>query len=182
MTACKIYSDRISSATLAHLTIADCYFHWKTRTRISTPGLVSLQLSVSEGMAPLLDKMPLLVEAKVTLEGLCDDTCEHNACKHGWRTRGLNDDCYCMDDDNGSGVYLENLSSCDSCYGRDDGSSVVLQALSEATDLELISNPRVVRFLFLFLFFFGTCRRAVYQYINILRRKKFKKHKVQPGF
>ena len=58
----------------------------------------------------------------------------------------------CIDDD-GKGVYLENLYSCDSCYGRDDGSSVVLQGLSEATDLELISNPRVVRFLFPFLFF-----------------------------
>jgi hypothetical protein len=155
MSGCQICSNRISSTSLAHLTIADCYFYGRsTRTRISTPRLVSLQLSVSNGRAPLLEKMPLLVAASVTLEGLCYDTCEHNVCKHGWLGfNGDRDSCYCIDDD-GEGVYLENLSSCDSCYGRDDGSSVVLQGLSEATDLELISNPRVVRFLFLFLLSF----------------------------
>ena len=111
-------------------------------------------MSVHKGSAPLLEKMPLLVAASVTLEGMCVDTCLHNVCKHWLRkfNGGDRDSCYCIDDD-GKGVYLENLYSCDSCYGRDDGSSVVLQGLSEATDLELISNPRVVRFLFPFLFF-----------------------------
>ena len=111
-------------------------------------------MSVHKGSAPLLEKMPLLVAASVTLEGMCVDTCLHNVCKHWLRkfNGGDRDSCYCIDDD-GKGVYLENLSSCDSCYGRDDGSSVVLQGLSEATDLELISNPRVARFLFPFLFF-----------------------------
>jgi hypothetical protein len=42
------------------------------------------------------------------------------------------------------------LASCDSCYGTDDGSSVLLQGLSEATNLELISDPRVVCFLLYF--------------------------------
>jgi hypothetical protein len=45
MSGCQICSYRISSTSLAHLTIADCYFYGEsTRTRISTPRLVSLQL------------------------------------------------------------------------------------------------------------------------------------------
>jgi len=43
MRGCKIFSDRISSASLARLTIAGSYFYGETRTRIATPRLVSLQ-------------------------------------------------------------------------------------------------------------------------------------------
>lgn len=40
-------------------------------------------------------------------------------------------------------MYLEDLTCCDSCFGTDHGSSVLLEGLSGATDLELISDPRV---------------------------------------
>ncbi|KAG2561071.1 hypothetical protein PVAP13_8KG137800, partial [Panicum virgatum] len=124
MSSCRIYANRICSRSLSRLSIDGCAFHWTTRTRISTPRLISLRLEVSCGRAPFLENMPLLAAANVRI----DD--------------GSRDSCYCINED-GSGVYLENLSSCDSCYGTDDGSSVLLEGLSGATDLELTSDPRV---------------------------------------
>ena len=129
MSSCRIYANRICSRSLSRLSIDGCAFHWTTRTRISTPRLISLRLEVSCGRAPFLENMPLLAAANVRI----DD--------------GSRDSCYCINED-GSGVYLENLSSCDSCYGTDDGSSVLLEGLSGATDLELTSDHRVVCFLF----------------------------------
>ncbi|CAN6380899.1 unnamed protein product [Urochloa humidicola] len=155
MTSCKIHGDEISSPSLTRLSIVDCYFDGRCRTRIATPRLVRLQLSLCNGKAPLLEKMPLLAAANVRLEGLCEDTCDHNLCSHGGYISDSDDPndrdgCYCIDE-YGMGVYLESVSTCDSCYGSssdDDGSSVLLRGLSSAMDLELTSNPRVVCFLF----------------------------------
>ncbi|CAL4994700.1 unnamed protein product [Urochloa decumbens] len=155
MTSCKIHGDEITSPSLTRLSIVDCYFDGRVRTRISTPRLVRLQLSLCNGMAPLLEKMPMLEAANVRLEGLCEDTCDHNRCRHGGYSWDRDDDddddrdgCYCMDEDR-TGVYLENVSSCDSCFGNsddDDGSSILLQGLSSAMDLELTSDPLVFIF------------------------------------
>jgi hypothetical protein len=84
--------------------------------------------------------MPLLVAANITLDYLCEDICDHNDAHS-------RDSCYRIDDDT-SGVYVESLAICDSCHGGDNGSTVLLQGLSEATDLELIGDPSVVRLLF----------------------------------
>lgn len=151
MTSCKIHGDSICSPSLARLSIVNCYFDGMTRTQISTPRLVRLRLTLCNGKAPLLEKMPVLEAANVSLEGLCDDTCSHNLCMHwdyDWhRDNGSRDGCYCMNEDD-RGVYLENVSSCESCYdgSDDDGSSVLLEGLSSAMDLELISNPLVFIF------------------------------------
>ncbi|CAO2143686.1 unnamed protein product [Urochloa humidicola] len=149
MDSCKIHVDEISSPSLARLSIVECYFDGATRTRISTPRLIRLQVSLCNGKAPLLEEMPMLVAAKVRLEGLCDDSCIHNVCRHkglSWqRSKDSRDGCYCIDED-GSGVYLENGASCDICYGSNDGSNVLLQGLSNAMDLELTSDPLVFIF------------------------------------
>ncbi|CAL4994740.1 unnamed protein product [Urochloa decumbens] len=155
MDSCKIHVDEISSPSLTRLSIVECYFDGGARTRISAPRLGRLQLSLCNGMTPLLEKMPMLVAANVRLEGLCGDSCIHNVCKHHGYTYSDESDyddddddrdgCYCIDED-GSGVYLENVSSCESCYGSDDGSSVLLGGLSSAVDLELTSDPLVFIF------------------------------------
>ncbi|OEL18033.1 hypothetical protein BAE44_0020946, partial [Dichanthelium oligosanthes] len=149
MSTCRIHADRISSQSLTYLSIADYCFHGETWTRFSTPRLISLELDVGSGRAPFLENMPLLVAANVTLDDWCNDTCSHNVCGHkgySWqRSHSSRDSCYCINDD-GSGVYLENLTSCDSFYDRNDGSSVLLEGLSDATDLELTSDLRVFIF------------------------------------
>ena len=150
MSSCRIYANRICSRSLSRLSIDGCAFHWTTRTRISTPRLISLRLEVSCGRAPFLENMPLLAAANVRIDDWCDDMCRHNVCTHkgfSWQRYSGRDSCYCITED-GRGVYVENLSSCDSCYGTDDGSSVLLEGLSGATDLELTSDHRVVCFLF----------------------------------
>ncbi|CAL4988434.1 unnamed protein product [Urochloa decumbens] len=148
---CSIKADRICSPSLARLSIDECSsFHAETRTRVSTPRLVSLQLMVSSGNAPVLESMPELVAANVRIEDWCRDMCSHNVCRNSGYIKkkwghGSKHGCFCVDKD-GSGSYLEDLTCCDSCYGTDDGSSLLLEGLSSATDLELISDPRVFIF------------------------------------
>nr|CAB3489476.1 unnamed protein product [Digitaria exilis] len=98
---------------------------WITRSRISAPRLTSLHLVVFYGRAPFLEEMPLLVNGNVRLEDCsCADICKNK------RYYG---DC---GDDN-----------CRGCFGsRGDGSSVLLQGLSSATDLKLTSYPNVFIF------------------------------------
>ncbi|CAL4994705.1 unnamed protein product [Urochloa decumbens] len=152
MSFCRIRADRIYSPSLTRLSFDKyCNFGGETRTRVSTPRLVSLRLTVCSGRAPVLDSMPDLVDANVRIEDWCDDMCIHNVCnnsglfsKKQWG-HGSKEGCFCVDED-GSGMYVEDLTCCDSCYGTDDGSSVLLEGLSGATDLELISDPRVFIF------------------------------------
>ncbi|GJN06688.1 hypothetical protein PR202_ga24444 [Eleusine coracana subsp. coracana] len=55
----RINVGRILSPSLRRLRLDDCYFTGETRTRISTPRLVSLHVTVSFGWAPFLDDMPM---------------------------------------------------------------------------------------------------------------------------
>ncbi|CAN6374688.1 unnamed protein product [Urochloa humidicola] len=150
MISCEIQADRICSPSLTRLCIDGCSFHAETRTRVSTPRLVSLWLTVSSGSAPVLESMPVLVDANVRIEDWSHDMCSHNVCsnsgysnEHGGH--GSKDGCFCVDE-SGSGMYLEDLTCCDKCYGSDDGSSLLLEGLSSATELQLISDPRVFIF------------------------------------
>ncbi|KAK3118522.1 hypothetical protein QOZ80_9BG0700770 [Eleusine coracana subsp. coracana] len=135
------------SETLRTVELNDVTFYDKSvdfssgdkRTRICTPRLVSLELSLCNGLAPFIPKkMSKLVTANVTLEGLCEDKCTHHGHNDSW-----------LDSYSGSGnaAYLESLPSCGICCGSNNhGASMLLEGLSVATTLELISDARVFTF------------------------------------
>jgi len=86
-------------------------------TYIYAPNLISLWLEDTEGWTPLLGRMPSLVEAVVKIK--------------------FSDDSYC------GGCGDEDCSSCYPVHG-DTVDTVVLQGLSEAQSLVLMSDIRVV--------------------------------------
>lgn len=116
------WSERISSQSLEHLTIMYCKFQSDTRTHISAPSLISLQLSENYGNTPFLENMPLLVNAFVRLYG-CEDTCHQE--EYG---------IVCSD------------NGCSKCGANVVGSKdcVLLEGLSKAKSLELVAQPGVV--------------------------------------
>ncbi|KAL6660563.1 hypothetical protein ACP70R_001598 [Stipagrostis hirtigluma subsp. patula] len=125
MSYCHVYVDTVSSQSLSRLSITDCNFREEIRTCISTPCIVSLQLSVSSGKAPFLEKMPLLIAADVRIQDGCANMCLKN-----------------------DGYWDCDLDGCYDCYGVSDGSrSVLFEGLSSATDLELTCDPRANGFL-----------------------------------
>uniref|UniRef100_A0A0E0MDL2 F-box domain-containing protein n=1 Tax=Oryza punctata TaxID=4537 RepID=A0A0E0MDL2_ORYPU len=67
MTNCEISADKISSKSLKRLSICECKFKSKMRTRISVPSLLFLKLIAVKGRTPFLEDMPVLVTAKVLL-------------------------------------------------------------------------------------------------------------------
>ncbi|KAL6658226.1 hypothetical protein ACP70R_003812 [Stipagrostis hirtigluma subsp. patula] len=121
LTYCYITADKVSSQSLTCLTIEECRFSEDTRTRISTPSLISVRLVNIYGRTPFFEDMPSLGTATVQFNSNCVDFCDND------------DSGYCGD------------ASCDGCYGTDDGSAgcVLLRGLSAATKLKLISNPKV---------------------------------------
>ncbi|KAL6660803.1 hypothetical protein ACP70R_001838 [Stipagrostis hirtigluma subsp. patula] len=128
MRSCHVYVDTVSSQSLSRLSITDCNFHEQIRTRISTPCIVSLQLSVSSGRAPFIENMPLLKAADVRIQDWCADMCRRKL--GGYYS---NRDC--------------DLDGCYDCHGINDGSrSVLFEGLSGATDLELTCDPRAFIF------------------------------------
>lgn len=122
MNECKITADRISSCSLKHLSISDCYSDSFCRVRISAPGLVSLKLQGFIGITPFLEDMPLLQAACVNLGSEWMDLC-------------LNYD---------SGVSCgANNNTCKNCAPINNGCSsdcVILSGISNARHLELISE------------------------------------------
>ncbi|KAG2560904.1 hypothetical protein PVAP13_8KG096500 [Panicum virgatum] len=115
--------DRILSRSLKSLSITGCCefseFH---RFHVYAPNLVSLWLEVFIGRVPILDRMPSLVEAVVRI-GRPDDFCH------------LADSGNCEDE------------HCPGCYGADgDTGCVLLQGLSEAQSLVLISDTKMFIF------------------------------------
>ncbi|TVU18824.1 hypothetical protein EJB05_34939, partial [Eragrostis curvula] len=120
MEYCFINADEISSASLKKLTMKECEFRRKRRTRISLPSLISL-VTLYSGRAPLLGSMPSLESAIVSLN-------------YGWE-----DHCDC-DEDSCDGCRYYYIPD-------DDGTScVLLNGLSEATHLQLSSYPDVFVF------------------------------------
>ncbi|KAK3119880.1 hypothetical protein QOZ80_9AG0677030 [Eleusine coracana subsp. coracana] len=138
MNGCKLHGNRILSQSLKHLSISECYFSGDKRTRICTPRVVSLELSLCNGLAPFIPKkMSKLVTANVTLEGLCEDKCAHHGHNDSWL------DYY----SSGNAAFLESLPSCGICCGsNNNGTSMLLEGLSAATTLELMSDARVFTF------------------------------------
>ncbi|CAM0874763.1 unnamed protein product [Alopecurus aequalis] len=118
MDHCSIRVGKITSMSLKWLRITNrSCFAFDQRTRISAPSLISLQLDNSFGAAPLLECMALLETAFVRLFD-CSDYCD--AVSHG--LQGCDN------------------QSCQGCYGFGHHQSVLLNALSNATHLELIAG------------------------------------------
>uniref|UniRef100_A0A0A9GV48 FBD domain-containing protein n=1 Tax=Arundo donax TaxID=35708 RepID=A0A0A9GV48_ARUDO len=118
--SCYIASaDTISSPSIKRLRIHGwCTFGQGFRNRIYAPNLVSLRLEVDFDRVPVLERMPLLVEAAVEISYSEFDTC-HDA-----------DYGDCGDE------------FCDNCYeiDGDTNTCVVLQGFSHSRDLQLISH------------------------------------------
>ncbi|TVU26290.1 hypothetical protein EJB05_28829 [Eragrostis curvula] len=121
MLNCVIRARKISFQSLRHLIATDMVFDEDSRTRISAPSLVSLQLHVFCGRAPVLQNMPLLVTASINLDAECHDSCN----------RWSSGDC--------------GYDGCQGCHDNTDGSDkcVLLRGLSNATSLELLVEPDV---------------------------------------
>lgn len=129
LSMCEIHAGRILSQSVRRLSITECSFHSKTRTRVSTPRVVSLDISVNTGRPPVVESMPSLEGARVSICGRrCADECDqYGNCKS---------------------------KTCAGCRGgRRFGGSLLLEGLSGASDLELTSGPRVVYMLSLPVFF-----------------------------
>ncbi|TVU16830.1 hypothetical protein EJB05_36985, partial [Eragrostis curvula] len=115
--------------SLKHLRITDCGLalgvDLDSRGCISAPNLVSLVLEKFFGDTPLFKSMPSLMEASVTLD-TCEDRCEL------WHANYW--DC--------------NSESCDTSAKTPGGNnnSVLLEGLSKAKSLLLISEPTVYIF------------------------------------
>ncbi|CAN6362594.1 unnamed protein product [Urochloa humidicola] len=111
MKLCYFKAYVIMSPSVKRLSITCSDF--EIRSRISTPNLISLELADCCGWIPLLENMPLLTSAFVRLRKDLDD------CYYNYETG----DC----------------GSCEGCCDSNIGSntSVLLEALSSATNLEL---------------------------------------------
>ncbi|XBH71961.1 hypothetical protein VPH35_099352 [Triticum aestivum] len=116
---CIIDIETVFPKSLKHLAIRDTgLFPMETRCVISAPGLVILELYDCVGWTPLLESLPSLVTAFINTGPYCGDNCRNSS----------NGDC--------------GLESCVECYGIDD--CVLLQGLSGATNLELITHKSMI--------------------------------------
>ncbi|CAM0146252.1 unnamed protein product [Urochloa decumbens] len=115
--------DRISSQSLKSLSISSfCDFSDSHRSHVYAPNLVSLWLEVCYGRAPILERMPSLVDAVVEIDANDCDHCHHY-------DLGDSEDEECP------------------CYGvHGDTDCVLLQGLSEARSLVLMSQDRMFIF------------------------------------
>ncbi len=114
--SCKFDCAKISSSSAKRLSIADSYFSETSRVRIAIPSLVSLQLDYFHGRTPVLETMPSLLDAFVRVLYWTKD--------------------YCIWSDSGDCGH----ENCESCYGIKDNNCVLLEGLSEAKTLGLISE------------------------------------------
>ncbi|CAN6363220.1 unnamed protein product [Urochloa humidicola] len=115
-----IYCDRITSTSLKRLSISECRFLGDVRTQISVPNLTSLLLDDCTQRTPLLQSMPLLVEAIVVLPNCAD------YCRNGYEVGDCGD---------------ESCWGCSNCnYG--ENICVVLQGLSSCTNLQLAATSK----------------------------------------
>ncbi|CAL4988988.1 unnamed protein product [Urochloa decumbens] len=124
LTVCFIESPNISSDSLKYLSINECHFSFKYRTRICAPGLISLCLDDYWSKTPVLGGMPSLVDAIVRVTHDSADCCSYS----------LYGDC--------------GFEDCNDCYGdiHDKNNCVLLEGLSEAKSLALVAETRTFIF------------------------------------
>ncbi|CAL4887430.1 unnamed protein product [Urochloa decumbens] len=127
MEYCFLNAAKMFSPSLKQLSMFCCEFHRTSRTRISLPSLVSLTLTRCSGRTPLLECMPTLETAIVSLDRDCKDYCIN-------RSTGV------------CGHYI--CEGCQYYYGSDDNRNncVFLKGLSEAAHVELSTYPGVFVF------------------------------------
>ncbi|TVU26433.1 hypothetical protein EJB05_28980, partial [Eragrostis curvula] len=119
-----------SFKSLKHLSMTRCIISTQLRTRILAPNLVSLRFEKNHGITPMLDSMPLLVDAYVNVILTCADTCklqraddeedcDCDSCDCSDSTGGDSDDCDCdscdgfdnMGDGNNNCVLLKGTGT-----------------------------------------------------------------------
>ncbi|KAM3277390.1 hypothetical protein ACQJBY_045334 [Aegilops geniculata] len=116
---CVINIETVFPKSLQHLMIRDTdLYPMQTRCVISAPGLVILELVRCFTWTPLLESLPSLVTAFINTGSCCGDNCRNSP----------SGDC--------------GFESCVQCYGTDD--CVLLQGLSGATNLELITHKSMI--------------------------------------
>uniref|UniRef100_A0ACD5Z9T3 Uncharacterized protein n=1 Tax=Avena sativa TaxID=4498 RepID=A0ACD5Z9T3_AVESA len=124
MDSCSIRAGNISSRSLKNLSINGCWSILDSRIRVSTPGLVSLEIVDFLCRTPFLENMLLLETAYVGLGEDCEDVC-------------LSYD---------SGVFCgANTNACENCVPIEEDCSsdcVVLGGISSAKHLKLLSESR----------------------------------------
>nr|AAF34430.1 hypothetical protein [Oryza sativa] len=118
MKCCRINAEKMSSPSVKILSLASCEFYPATRTQMSFPSVVSLELDGCSGSVPFLESMPSLVAAIVIFDDDYADRCDNSV---------LGD---CGDD-----------SCVDCCNYSDRSKCVCLNGLLEATHLELSAEP-----------------------------------------
>ncbi|XP_015615404.1 F-box/LRR-repeat protein At3g59190 isoform X1 [Oryza sativa Japonica Group] len=115
---CFFECAKISSNSVKRLSITCCSFNATLRVRVDVPSLVSLRLDEFDNRAPVLERMPSLVDAFVRIFFYTKDFCsESNSgdCSH---------------------------EGCESCYGIKDNKCVLLEGLSNAKTLVLINKQK----------------------------------------
>lgn len=117
---CGIWTQEMSSISLQRLSISTCRVDDEIRVCIFAPCLTSLLLDGFQGRTPLLEDMPLLETAYIRLGFGSLDYCDYY----------YDDPGYCPHE------------SCVGCYVG-DYQSVLLNGLSNASHLELISHPKI---------------------------------------
>ncbi|CAM0876199.1 unnamed protein product [Alopecurus aequalis] len=127
---CVLHTDEILSQSLKHISIMGCQFLiFMLPTHISAPCLTSLQLHDCLGMIPILENMPSLETASVSLGHRYEYYCD--SCDDG----GL-EECTCAM----STMYWDDGDR------KRDFSTVLLRGLSSATCLVLIASPEMITF------------------------------------
>uniref|UniRef100_A0A0E0IZD5 F-box domain-containing protein n=1 Tax=Oryza nivara TaxID=4536 RepID=A0A0E0IZD5_ORYNI len=115
---CFFECAKISSNSVKRLSITCCSFNATLRVCVDVPSLVSLLLDEFDNRAPVLERMPSLVDAFVRIFFYTKDFCsESNSgdCSH---------------------------EGCESCYGIKDNKCVLLEGLSNAKTLVLINKQK----------------------------------------
>lgn len=112
---------QILSESLRRLRIEGCDF-FRNRTRISCPNLISLEITDFTLYTPVLMSMPSLASAFIRFGEHCADSC----------------DCYYY------GEFGPDYTGCHHSTVKGNG-TVLLNGLSDAIQLELISGAGVVR-------------------------------------
>jgi hypothetical protein len=135
MLECGFWVQNVSFPSPKRMCLVECNFSEGYRVRISAPSVVSLRLDDCRGKTPLLESMPLLETASIDLSYGCKDQC-----------RGCGGD-----------------ESCEGCHGYPVGSyqSVLLNSLSNAVNLELKDQPKVVCFPYIAHYVYSYCYSVI---------------------